>query len=195
MLRPFVNDYGIKNMKRTNNKFRNNNNNYNNQVYSLNYKFDSNSIAGKCSGTALDLIKRYNELAKDALNNNDYVSAEVFRQYAEHYRKIVTEINEKKNQNQKNNNQRKNDFSQENAVSNDNAGENTATGEENTESNNVPSENKTEKAVQTENAPVKKAFKIIEITEASDNAETEKDKVSEEQPKPKRTYRKKVAAV
>lgn len=83
-------------MKRTNNKFRNNN--YNNQIYSLNYKFDSNSIAGKISGTALDLIKRYNELAKEAHTNNDYVSAEVFRQYAEHYRKIVTEINEKKNQ-------------------------------------------------------------------------------------------------
>ena len=80
-------------MKRTNNKFRNNN--YNNQIYSLNYKFDSNSIAGKVSGTALDLIKRYNELAKEAHTNNDYVSAEVFRQYAEHYRKIVTEINEK----------------------------------------------------------------------------------------------------
>ena len=58
-------------MKRTNNKFRNNN--YNNQIYSLNYKFDSNSIAGKVSGTALDLIKRYNELAKEAHTNNDYV--------------------------------------------------------------------------------------------------------------------------
>ena len=87
-------------MKRTNNKFRNN---YNNQIYSLNYKFDSNSVAGKISGTALDLIKRYNELAKDAHSNNDYVTAEVFRQYAEHYRKIVTEINEKKNQNQNQN--------------------------------------------------------------------------------------------
>ena len=37
-------------------------------------------------------------MAKEAHTNNDYVSAEVFRQYAEHYRKIVTEINEKKNQ-------------------------------------------------------------------------------------------------
>ena len=63
-------------MKKTNNKYRNNNNNYN-QIYSLNYKFDSISAAGKISG--------------------DYVEAEVFRQYAEHYRKIVTEINERKN--------------------------------------------------------------------------------------------------
>ena len=78
-------------------KIKYRNNNYNNQVYSINYKFDSISPAGKCSGTALDLIKKYNELAKEAHSNGDYVEAEVFRQYAEHYRKIVTEINERKN--------------------------------------------------------------------------------------------------
>lgn len=79
-------------------KINNNNKFRGNAVYSLNYKFDSVSPAGKCSGTALDLIKRYNELAKEAQNNGDYVGMEVFRQYAEHYRKIVTEINERKYQ-------------------------------------------------------------------------------------------------
>ena len=78
-------------------KIKYRNNNYNNQVYSINYKFDSISPAGKCSGTALDLIKKYNELAKEAHSNGNYIEAEVFRQYAEHYRKIVTEINERKN--------------------------------------------------------------------------------------------------
>ena len=102
-------------MKRVNNKYRNNNGN--NQIYSLNYKFDSNSIAGKCSGTALDLIKRYNELAKDAASDNDYVTAEVFRQYAEHYRKIVTEINEKKNQNRQMNNQQNQNVTEQAEVS------------------------------------------------------------------------------
>lgn len=77
-------------------KFHNNNNN--NTIYSLNYKFDSVSAAGKFSGTALELIKKYNELAKEAHSNGNYVEMEVFRQYAEHYRKIVTEINERKNQ-------------------------------------------------------------------------------------------------
>ena len=80
-----------------NSKYRSSNN-YNSQIYSLNYKFDNISSAGKFSGTALDLIKRYNELAKEAQGNGDYVEAENFRQYAEHYRKIVTEINERKNQ-------------------------------------------------------------------------------------------------
>lgn len=85
-------------MRKINNgqKFHNNNNN--NTIYSLNYKFDSVCSAGKFSGTALDLIKKYNELAKEAHSNGNYVEMEVFRQYAEHYRKIVTEINERKNQ-------------------------------------------------------------------------------------------------
>ncbi len=69
-------------------------------MYNLNYRFDSVSPAGKFSGTALDLIKRYNELAKEASSAGNYVEMEVFRQYAEHYRKIVTDINERKNANQ-----------------------------------------------------------------------------------------------
>ena len=89
-------------MRKINNgqKFHNNNNN--NTIYSLNYKFDSVCSAGKFSGTALDLIKKYNELAKEAHSNGNYVEMEVFRQYAEHYRKIVTEINERKNQTREN---------------------------------------------------------------------------------------------
>lgn len=81
-----------------NGRFRQNNN----SIYSLNYKFDSVSAAGKFSGTALELIKKYNELAKEAHSNGDYVEMEVFRQYAEHYRKIVTEINERKSQSRDN---------------------------------------------------------------------------------------------
>lgn len=80
-------------MKKQNNRFRSGNNN---NGYTLNYKFDSVSIAGKISGTALDLIRRYNDLAKEAQSNGDYVDMEIYRQYAEHYRKIVTEINERR---------------------------------------------------------------------------------------------------
>ena len=97
-------------------KINNNNKFRGNTVYSLNYKFDSVSPAGKCSGTALDLIKRYNELAKEAQNNGDYVGMEVFRQYAEHYRKIVTEINERKYQSRENQNANGTNVSAENTV-------------------------------------------------------------------------------
>jgi len=88
---------GVLSMKKNNSKFKNNGNN---SMYNLNYRFDSLSPAGKCCGTALDLIKRYNDLAKEAGSAGNYVEMEVFRQYAEHYRKIVTEINERKNANQ-----------------------------------------------------------------------------------------------
>ena len=76
-------------MKKIINKYRNGTTN--NPQYSLNYKFDSISTAGKINGTALELIKKYNELAKEAHSNGNYTEMENFRQYAEHYRKIVTE--------------------------------------------------------------------------------------------------------
>lgn len=182
-------DCGTKLMKRTNNKFRNN---YNNQIYSLNYKFDSNSVAGKISGTALDLIKRYNELAKDAHSNNDYVTAEVFRQYAEHYRKIVTEINEKKNQNQ---NQNQN-FKQYNNQQPTAEPANTTSESVAEQNNDAPAveEVKTvaeDKSLSMLSIPEKKAFTVIEIP----TSEAQALNKNEETPaKPKRAYRRKAAA-
>lgn len=199
-------------MKRTNNKFRNNN--YNNQIYSLNYKFDSNSIAGKISGTALDLIKRYNELAKEAHTNNDYVSAEVFRQYAEHYRKIVTEINEKKNQAQNAKNaaqltlvenkteEAKNDSQEQTTVQT--ADDSQAIHEDEDIEPHLASvtsletflaeaevEVKAETSQETAPTVEKKTFTVIEIP----TSEAQSLVKNEETPaKPKRTYRRKLAA-
>lgn len=181
-------------MKRTNNKFRsnnnNNNNNYSNQIYSLNYKFDSCSIAGKCSGTALDLIKKYNELAKEAHSNSDWVSSEVFRQYAEHYRKIVTDINERKNQ-QARKDAENNNSGQDNNISNDNITNN----EPEISTDDSPKAVVAEvKAVEAVSIPVKKEFTVIEISHDSENLEAV-NSLKSEQPKNKRVYTKKVAAV
>ena len=195
-------------MKRTNNKFRNNN--YNNQIYSLNYKFDSNSIAGKISGTALDLIKRYNELAKEAHTNNDYVSAEVFRQYAEHYRKIVTEINEKKNQAQAAKNAAQLTLVENTQSEDKQENEATQAAASDADSQAIKEEEDIEphlasvtsletflaetdaEAQSKPQTPVaeKKAFTVIEIPTSEAQALTK----SEETPaKPKRTYRRKMA--
>ena len=184
-------------MKKTN-KYRNNGNN-NNTIYSLNYKFDSTSIAGKVNGTALELIKRYNDLAKDAHSNSDYVNAEIFRQYAEHYRKIVTDINERKNI-------RAAEFN-----------ENKAQTEAKASEENVSSENLSENQVEAPKEEVikeekeafktrgKKSFKVIEISEAK-SKETKSPKkesaeecsqtsASEESPASKRPFRRKTAVV
>lgn len=125
-----------------NNKFRNNGNS---NAFSLNYKFDSVSPAGKYSGTALDLIKRYNELAKEAHGSGDYIAMEVFRQYAEHYRKIVTEINERKNMRLENNAQQQEQ-------------------NQNKEDQNPELKAEAEAGMpEVETAPRPKTFKVIEI--------------------------------
>ncbi len=184
-------------MKRTNNKYRsnnnNNNNNYSNQIYSLNYKFDSCSIAGKCSGTALDLIKKYNELAKEAHSNSDWVSSEIFRQYAEHYRKIVTDINERKNQQALNmkKDAENNNIGQDNSISNDNMLNNEQEISISDSQENIVTENKT---VEIINIPAKKEFTVIEIAHDSENLEIVNNS-KPEQTKTKRVYAKKVAAV
>jgi hypothetical protein len=172
-----------------NNKYRNNNNynnNNHNQGYSLNYKFDSNSIAGKVSGTALELIKKYNDLAKEASQNGDRVDAETFRQYAEHYRKIVTDINERKNNghqnNQNNQNQRRNHNDNRNASVAETAVEDSAEPKVvDGNSLDIPA------VAQEEPKAVRKEFTVIEIADAGGNNEDESQK-------PKRTYRRKVSA-
>ena len=181
-------------MKKNNNKYRNN---YS-SVYSLNYKFDSCSIAGKINGTALDLIKKYNELAKEAQSNGDHVNAEVFRQYAEHYRKIVTEINEKRSQttlprNQRCNRSEDTDFSLSDSI------ENTDTEIVLEEVNKAPviditAELKSETdalsvdMVETPKPAVKKSFTVIEIKPEENQIETTETK--EVKPR-RRTVRKK----
>ena len=181
-------------MKKTNNKYRNNSSN--NTIYSLNYKFDSNSIAGKICGTALDLIKRYNDFAKDAQSNNDY---------AEHYRKIVTEINERKNQ-------QRQAMPVETAENRDNA-ETTAAEAPAEKTVADQSEVAAPAAVAAEATPVvgdnvaktprrevRKSFKIIEISHAkADEAKAEnnaeKEPVAEAAaPAPKRVYRRRTVA-
>ena len=147
--------------KINNNKFRGN------TVYSLNYKFDSVSAAGKFSGTALDLIKRYNELAKEAQSNGNYVEMEVFRQYAEHYRKIVTEINERKNQHR--DNQYENQPATEEA--NNNLVE-TQAAEPTAENVPAPAENATEPATEKPHRG-RRALKVVEVSDAAPVAEAE----------------------
>ena len=147
--------------KINNNKFRGN------SVYSLNYKFDSVSAAGKLSGTALDLIKRYNELAKEAQSNGNYVEMEVFRQYAEHYRKIVTEINERKNQHRENQNENQQAVEEEN----NNLVE-TQAAEPVAENTSAPVENAAEKVVEKPHRG-RRALKVVEVSDVAPTTEAE----------------------
>ena len=167
-------------MKKQNNRFRNNGGN--NGGYTLNYKFDSVSIAGKISGTALDLIRRYNDLAKEAQSSGNYVDMEIYRQYAEHYRKIVTEINERRQASRPEPQNR-----QEESEDTVEKTENTETTEEETVKESVsivepvPEANGyVETLPAVESKPVKN-FKVVEIVE---------DAAPQEEAKPKKVVRK-----
>ena len=163
-------------MKKQNNRFRNGNNN---NGYTLNYKFDSVSIAGKISGTALDLIRRYNDLAKEAQSCGDYVEMEIYRQYAEHYRKIVTDINERRQNNRQENQNKAEDNAAENTPAEENTTDTSVENKETEQQEAKPSENG---YVETLPAPeTKKTLHVVEIKE-----ETEKTVE-----KPKRVYRRK----
>ena len=165
-------------MKKQNNIYRNGNNN---NGYTLNYKFDSVSIAGKISGTALDLIRRYNDLAKEAQSSGDYVDMEIYRQYAEHYRKIVTDINERRQSRMENNQNKNNDqenVSSENDDADENAQEKTEVVEVEASANGY-----VETLPATDNQH--KSFEVVEIKE-----ENTTNNVDEEV-KPKRVCRRK----
>ena len=162
-------------MKKQNNRYRNGNNN---NGYTLNYKFDSVSIAGKISGTALDLIRRYNDLAKEAQSCGDYVEMEIYRQYAEHYRKIVTDINER----------RQNRF--ENQNKSEDTNQNIASEEKEQEENTTNSEPVSE-PVEVEVAPngYIETLPATENTKTFEVVEIKEEKEVEKVEKPKRTYR------
>ncbi len=170
-------------MKKQNNRFRNNGGS--NNGYTLNYKFDSVSIAGKISGTALDLIRRYNDLAKEAQASGNYVDMEIYRQYAEHYRKIVTEINERRQSRQEQ--QNRSEDNTEN-VENENENEDSSSAEEEVENKEtqtpiepIPEANGYVETLPAVEKPIAKNFKVVEITEEAK---------PEEEVKPKRTTRK-----
>lgn len=159
-------------MKKQNNRFRNGGSN---NLYTLNYKFDSVSIAGKISGTALDLIRKYNDLAKEAQGSGNYVDMEIYRQYAEHYRKIVTDINERRQQRYD-----KDNHAEETAEST--ADEEEATAEEQTA---APVEATSAPNGYVETLPaVEQPAKSFQVVEISDEASS-----PEETAKPKRVYR------
>ena len=165
-------------------------------MFNINYRFDSISPAGKYSGTALDLIKRYNELSKEAHSAGDYVEMEVFRQYAEHYRKILTEMNERKNAFQAQRQAQMEQAENEKNVENAESGENTENADQVNEKNEEQtveqsSSQKTSNSEVIEQKPLamkRKTLKIVEVKEAETlpQAKTE----APEEVKPKRVYKK-----
>ncbi len=56
--------------------------------------FDSNGPEVRIRGTAHQIFEKYEALAKDAHSVGDTVLAESYLQYAEHYQRIISTVNE-----------------------------------------------------------------------------------------------------
>jgi len=55
--------------------------------------YDSNGPEVRIRGTAFQISEKYEALAKDSRSTGDMVMAESYLQHAEHYQRIITEIN------------------------------------------------------------------------------------------------------
>ena len=55
--------------------------------------YDSNGPEVRIRGTAFQISEKYEALAKDARSTGDWVLAESYLQHAEHYQRIISEIN------------------------------------------------------------------------------------------------------
>jgi hypothetical protein len=65
-----------------------------------NHVFDSNGPDLRIRGTAQQLFEKYLQLGRDATSSGDRVMGEGYFQYAEHYFRIVSAINQQAQQNQ-----------------------------------------------------------------------------------------------
>jgi len=88
-------------MKQGNNKNRNRGHNRNNNGYrnnrpnipSKNQVFESNGPAGKIRGNLMQLVEKYLTAGKDALGQDDIVTAENCFQHADHYTRLYNLAN------------------------------------------------------------------------------------------------------
>ena len=89
----------------TNRRSRSRNNNRSKGGNSRGKVYDSNGPEVRIRGTAHQIAEKYEALAKDANAVGDVVLAESYLQYAEHYHRIIGELNAKQAVNNHNNQQ------------------------------------------------------------------------------------------
>ncbi|HQT61367.1 MAG TPA: DUF4167 domain-containing protein [Acidiphilium sp.] len=77
-----------------------------------NHVFDSNGPEQRVRGTAQQLYDKYQQLGRDASSAGDRVLAESYFQYAEHYFRIISAMNQAAQTQHGNGHARRNDASQ-----------------------------------------------------------------------------------
>jgi rubrerythrin len=110
---------------------RNNNNGGNRRPQArLNHVYDSNGPEGRVRGTAAQIVEKYTMLARDANASGNKVLQQSFLQHAEHYQRVLIEVQKEIEQN----NERRAEKQAEQAASggnkNNNKGDSKATKDE-----------------------------------------------------------------
>ena len=72
---------------------RGNNNRNNNNRNNLNRSMESNGPDVRIRGTAAHIAEKYQQLARDAQSAGDSVAAESYWQFAEHYNRLIAQVN------------------------------------------------------------------------------------------------------
>ncbi len=80
---------------RNNNNNRRNNNHNNNNNVNPNRSMDSNGPDVKVRGSASTIFEKYTTMARDAKTSGNRVKAENYLQHAEHYLRVMNELNAK----------------------------------------------------------------------------------------------------
>lgn len=154
-------------MRHNNNQRRHNNNRHrhtntgsNNNgaprrhVNRLNQVLDSNGPEGRVRGTAQQIVEKYSTMARDASSMGDKVLMLNYLQHAEHYQRLLNEINEenagaeRERETQRAQNQAQPDVGQQ-----DDASDDAPSGERNTERNSDRHANQPDRAQQPPRRP------------------------------------------
>ena len=77
-----------------NRRSRGRSNNRRSNVPNRNQTFDSNGPDTRIRGNASQVLEKYQALARDAMSSGDPIMAENYLQHAEHYQRVINQMNE-----------------------------------------------------------------------------------------------------
>ena len=192
-------------MKQGNNKNRNRGHNRNNNGYrnnrpnipSKNQVFESNGPAGKIRGNLMQLIEKYLAAGKDAISQDDIVTAENCFQHADHYTRLYNLANAYENsrkeemfrqqQLQKNETEEQQDTDDAASADNaDDAGEETLPEKEEENTDNIETEPLKPIMIARASEPAKEKDKIADLPFLNTAINLPETDGKEEAPKRKR---------
>lgn len=166
-------------MNRPRSRGRRSKNNNNNNNTNPNKHYDSNGPDVRIRGSAKQVLDKYQQYASDALRGGDRIAAEGYFQHAEHYQRIVYEIDaavSKQREERDARNAERDAKRREERGPRTESDEATSTDAEAKDNSEVPAE-KTEEAEKTEKPKSRRSYQKKDKAEAKGTDDVEEDGV------------------